>query len=252
MTTWLTPKTGWRFYKQSRRNLQTNTDGVVIVVKLGSNPLEDEQLKFSAFSSPDDLCKFVLRVRTGFGCLEKNIQPTDEECEQYTHKYSTYRVAQHDHTSSREHAWLESWKAQDCTSLCPETIVILVLCRTWHWPPAKVLSHPFHPLLLPFRQSSSRPIFPCDVPRQSGGSTHPISHACWRSLNNWVACPKIQSHRRGLFHGRVLLGSNCTVKFSKGTWHHTKIRERQGPSQGVIQKKVWTSRVQSVCAKIWG
>ena len=55
-------------------------------------------------------------------------------CEQYTHKYSTYRVAQHDHISSREHAWLKSWKAQDCTSLCPETIVIhvscLIPCRT--------------------------------------------------------------------------------------------------------------------------
>ena len=33
--------------------------------------------------------------------------------------YSTYRVAQHDHISSREHAWLKSCKAQDCTSLCP-------------------------------------------------------------------------------------------------------------------------------------
>ena len=32
-------------------------------------------------------------------------------------KYSTYRVAQHDHISSREHAWLKSCKAQDCTSL---------------------------------------------------------------------------------------------------------------------------------------
>ena len=35
-------------------------------------------------------------------------------CEQYTHEYSTCRVAQHDHISSREHAWLQSWKAQDC------------------------------------------------------------------------------------------------------------------------------------------
>ena len=40
-------------------------------------------------------------------------------CEQYTHKYSTYRVAHHDHISSREHARLKSCKAQDCTSLCP-------------------------------------------------------------------------------------------------------------------------------------
>ena len=32
------------------------------------------------------------------------------------------------------------------------------------------------------------------------------------------------------------VGSNHTVKFSKGTWHHTKIRERKGPSQGVLHK----------------
>ena len=27
-----------------------------------------------------------------------------------------------------------------------------------------------------------------------------------------------------------------TIKFSKGTWHHVKNRERKGPSQGVMQK----------------
>ena len=32
------------------------------------------------------------------------------------------------------------------------------------------------------------------------------------------------------------LGPKRTVKFSKGTWHHIKIRERKGPSRGVIQK----------------
>ena len=35
---------------------------------------------------------------------------------------------------------------------------------------------------------------------------------------------------------REKLGSNHTVKFSKGTWHCIKIRERKGPSRGVIQK----------------
>ena len=39
------------------------------------------------------------------------------DCGQHTHKCSTYRVAQHDHVSSRKHAWLKSWKSQDCTSL---------------------------------------------------------------------------------------------------------------------------------------
>ena len=39
--------------------------------------------------------EIFLRYRTGFGCLEKNLQPTDGVCEQYNQKYSTYRVAQH-------------------------------------------------------------------------------------------------------------------------------------------------------------
>ena len=90
-------------------------------------------------------------------------------CEQYTHKYSTYRVAQHDHTSSREHAWLKSWKAQDCTSLCPKTIVIHVL------------------LLLSFRQShrhthtympfGARPMFTLRCSTAEWRiNTNPISH----------------------------------------------------------------------------
>ena len=32
------------------------------------------------------------------------------------------------------------------------------------------------------------------------------------------------------------LGSNCTVRFSEGTLHPVKIRERKGPSKEVIQK----------------
>ena len=54
------------------------------------------------------------RRRSLHGCTASYVT-----CEQYTHKYSTYRVAQHDHISSREHAWLKSWKADDCASLCP-------------------------------------------------------------------------------------------------------------------------------------
>ena len=33
-----------------------------------------------------------------------------------------------------------------------------------------------------------------------------------------------------------MLGSKHAVKFSKGTWHQIKIRERKGPSRGIIQK----------------
>ena len=59
------------------------------------------------------------------------------------------------------------------------TIVIhvscLVPCRTWHWPQAQVLSHPFHPLLLSFRRS------------------HPHKRILWISTHVYPA----------MFHGRV-------------------------------------------------
>ena len=77
------PKTGWMFYKESRWNTSSWN---------------------SQHSSRSDDLWIFLRVRTSFGCLEKNIQSTDGEVKQYTHKYSTCRVAQHDHISSREHA----------------------------------------------------------------------------------------------------------------------------------------------------
>ena len=32
------------------------------------------------------------------------------------------------------------------------------------------------------------------------------------------------------------LGTNRAIKFSKGTWHQIKIRERKGPSQDIFQK----------------
>ena len=48
----------------------------VLIVKMGPNPLEDEQLEFSAFFKPWRLVKFFW-VTTGFGCFEKNLQTTD-------------------------------------------------------------------------------------------------------------------------------------------------------------------------------
>ena len=99
-------------------------------------------------------------------------------CEQYTHKYSTCRVAQHNHIPSREHAWL---KIKDCTSLCPKNN-----CHP------RVMSHSLPHLTLTTSTSSLSPIsstlifptvspsqtspmilnpyIPCDGPRQSGGS----------------------------------------------------------------------------------
>ena len=119
------PQTGWRFCKESRGNLSA-----------ASSPSSNwdrttgrRAVRILSILQGLTICvKKFLRVRTCFGCLENNLQTTDGRCEQYTHKYSTYRVAQHDHISSREHAWLKSWQAQDCTSLCPKTFVVHVSC----------------------------------------------------------------------------------------------------------------------------
>ena len=46
------------------------------------------------------------------------------------------------------------------------------------------------------------------------------------------------------------LGSKHAVKFSKGTWHQMKIRERKGPSQGIIQK--WEPHGRGLCAPKFG
>ena len=167
------PKTGWRFYRQSRTNLQTTSSS--------TSTWDQTQWKTSNWNSqhslsPDDWWIF-LKVRTHFGCLERNLQPTDGVCEQYTHKYSTYRVAQH---FTFHLAWLE---IKDCTSLRPE-----------HNCHPRVMSHSLPHLTLTTRTSSLSPIsstspifptvspsqtspvilnpyIPCDGPRQGGGST---------------------------------------------------------------------------------
>ena len=43
-----------------------------------------------------------------------------------------------------------------------------------------------------------------------------------------------------------MLGSKHTVKFSKGTWHQNKIRERNGSSRGIVQLCAFHER--SPCA----
>ena len=78
--------------------------------------------------------------------------------------------AQHDHISSREHARLKSCKLKDCTSVRPQNN-----CHP------RVMSHSLPHLTLTTSTSSLSPAhtrsmvldpyFPCDVPRQSGGST---------------------------------------------------------------------------------
>ena len=116
-------------------------------------------------------------------------QPTGSVNSTPTTTARTELPAQHDHMSPREHDWLKSCKAQDCTSLCLQN----------HCPP-RVMSRPLPHRTLTTSTSSLSPVsstsptfptvsplhtdpwysthyFPCDVPRQSGGSTQiPISH----------------------------------------------------------------------------
>ena len=52
-----------------------------------------------------------------------------------------------------------------------------------------------------------------------------------------LGCASQNSHpRKSILGKRGKLGSNHAVKFSKGTWHQIKVRERKGPSGGIIHK----------------
>ena len=44
------------------------------------------------------------------------------------------------------------------------------------------------------------------------------------------SCP-----RKSIVREPGMLGSKHAVKFSKGTWHQIKIRERKGPSRGITK-----------------
>ena len=125
--------------------------------------------------------QFFSELGQVFGCLEKNLQPTDvnlwtvhpqiqhvQSCTAWSHFITRTRVAQ-ELQSSGLHIFVSH-----------ETIVIhvscLVLCRTWHWPPAQVLSHPSHLPFLSFWRS------------------HLCTHALWFSTH-YISVP--------MFHGRV-------------------------------------------------
>ena len=52
-----------------------------------------------------------------------------------------------------------------------------------------------------------------------------------------VGCVSQDSHpRNSVLREKGKLGSKHAVNFSKGTWHQIKIRERKGPSRGIIPK----------------
>ena len=100
----------------------------------------------------------------------------------FSNKYSTYQIAQHDHISSRDHAWL---KAQELEGSGLHVFV------SWNDCHPRVMSHtlphltlttstsslsptsPIFPTISPThtRPSVHDPHLPCEIPRQSGGST---------------------------------------------------------------------------------
>ena len=97
------PKTGWRFYKESRGNLPTASSS--------SSNWDQTQRKTSNWNSQhssrsDDLRFFSELGPVSVAWRKTSRQPTGSVNSTPT-KNSTYRVAQHDHISSREHAWLK-------------------------------------------------------------------------------------------------------------------------------------------------
>ena len=64
--------------------------------------------------------------------------------------------------------------------------------------------------------------------------TDPLHY--WRSLHNWVVYLKILNREKSILRENGKLGPKRAVKFSKGTCHQRKIRDRNGPVQGVIPK----------------
>ena len=79
------PETGWRFYQGSRGNLQTTSSVSRANLQTASSSSSTWDHILQALTTGD----FFLRVRTGFGWLAKNLQPTDGRCEQHTHKART-------------------------------------------------------------------------------------------------------------------------------------------------------------------
>ena len=68
---------------------------------------------------------------------------------------------------------------------------------------------------------------------------------CPRSLYIWVVCLKILL-RESLFYGKEgKLGSNHTVKFSKGTWHHIKFGKERVHREASFKSVNFTSGIRA-------
>ena len=193
------PKTVWRFHRGSRWNLQTTSSrsrANLQTASSSSSKWDQTHWKTSKWnsqhsSSPDDWWTFFSELgQVSVAWRKTSSQPTGGVNSTFTntactelHSMITFR---HANTRTRVAQELESSGFHIFVS--PKLIVIhvsrFIPCRTWHWPQAQVLSQPSHLLLLSFWQShqpNTRPMaldpyLPCDVPRQSGGSTQIPTH----------------------------------------------------------------------------
>ena len=101
----------------------------------------------------------------------KNLKPTDGRCQQYTHNYSTYRVAQHNHILSRvaQDSGLHNFVSPTHLS---STCHVSFLAK-YKFSFTYSSTSPVFPTVSPSQTSTMNlnPCIPCDGPRQSGGST---------------------------------------------------------------------------------
>ena len=167
-------------YKEARRDLPTASSSSSIWDR---THWKTSSWNYQHSSRSDELWKTkLLRVRTSFACWEINFQTFDGECKQNTHSYSMYRYAQcvtthtdqNDHMWPRAHAWLKIAHLsvpKQLSSTCH--VSFLAAPDTDH-------KHKFSLTYLTFLSDNltnkhktfgARSILPCEVPRQSGGST---------------------------------------------------------------------------------
>ena len=83
---------------------------------------------------------------------------------------------------------------------------------------------------------------PCKRSKKGGAKA---SVAILKETFFWVCVSQDSYPRKSIPREPVKLGTKHAVKFSKGTWHQIKIRERKGPSRGIIQK--WAPHERRPC-----
>ena len=160
-----------------------------------------------------------------------------ETCEQNTHSYSTYSVAQcvstsHWQYTAESHHFITRTCVSQVVFVCRKHSVIHASClvpyRTWHWPPAQILSH---------------------LPLQS--YSHPLQHT-------QACCPTIHIHTATIHSGVAVLrisnlpqvmspkGSNSTgiLRLNIKIKHETELWEMTIKVQSL--KKWWIWKILSL------